>query len=165
MGARWSMPIMPILWTLHWLPICYRAQFKVVTVMYKVLHSLSPSYLQMFHHNNFAHISKGFCRCRPANGQDPQLSIHVLSILWSPPGGMAQGGQESFPSPGFLQTLRTKLFRGALLHKQQDCTVQNGSQTCLDNMIRDYTLYSWVQYIYIYIGSHYVKLVLLNVSC
>ena len=37
--------IRPILTLLHWLPIRFRAQFKVLVLTYKALHGLGPQYL------------------------------------------------------------------------------------------------------------------------
>lgn len=39
------MHIIPVLQSLQWLPINYRAQFKVLAVMYNVLCGPGPSYL------------------------------------------------------------------------------------------------------------------------
>uniref|UniRef100_A0A8D0GH51 Reverse transcriptase domain-containing protein n=1 Tax=Sphenodon punctatus TaxID=8508 RepID=A0A8D0GH51_SPHPU len=36
--------ITPVLCTLHWLPIAYRARFKVLVLIYKALYGLGPSY-------------------------------------------------------------------------------------------------------------------------
>ena len=38
--------ITPILASLHWLPITFRSDFKVLLLTYKALHGLSPSYLK-----------------------------------------------------------------------------------------------------------------------
>ena len=40
--------VTPILKQLHWLPIKYRCMFKTATLVYKFLHSGSPSYFQPF---------------------------------------------------------------------------------------------------------------------
>ena len=40
--------VTPILKQLHWLPINYRCMFKTATLVYKFLHSGSPSYFQPF---------------------------------------------------------------------------------------------------------------------
>ncbi|KAJ8397435.1 hypothetical protein AAFF_G00439840, partial [Aldrovandia affinis] len=37
--------ISPVLASLHWLPINYRVDYKVLLLTYKVLHGLAPSYL------------------------------------------------------------------------------------------------------------------------
>ena len=37
--------IKPNVARLHWLPICFRAQFKVLVLTYKALHGLGPQYL------------------------------------------------------------------------------------------------------------------------
>ncbi|KAJ8396523.1 hypothetical protein AAFF_G00018290, partial [Aldrovandia affinis] len=37
--------ISPVLASLHWLPINYRVDHKVLLLTYKVLHGLAPSYL------------------------------------------------------------------------------------------------------------------------
>ena len=38
--------ITPILKALHWLPICFRVQFKILTITYRALHDQAPSYIQ-----------------------------------------------------------------------------------------------------------------------
>ena len=40
--------VTPILKQLHWLPVKYRCIFKTATLVYKFLHSGSPSYFQPF---------------------------------------------------------------------------------------------------------------------
>ena len=40
--------VTPILQKLHWLPVRYRCIFKTVTLVYKFLHSGSPSYFEPF---------------------------------------------------------------------------------------------------------------------
>ena len=40
--------VTPILKQLHWLPVRYRCMFKTATLVYKFLHSGSPSYFQPF---------------------------------------------------------------------------------------------------------------------
>ena len=40
--------VTPILKQLHWLPVQYRCIFKTATLVYKFLHSGSPSYFEMF---------------------------------------------------------------------------------------------------------------------
>ena len=37
--------ISPILYSLHWLPISFRIQFKILLLTFKALHGLAPSYL------------------------------------------------------------------------------------------------------------------------
>ena len=44
-GAKKNDHIMPILEELHWLPIRYRIQFKILLLVYKCLHGLAPQYL------------------------------------------------------------------------------------------------------------------------
>ncbi|XP_061471923.1 uncharacterized protein LOC133379865 [Rhineura floridana] len=44
-GTRWFEHVKPILAHLHWLPVYFRAQFKVLVLTYKALHSLGPQYL------------------------------------------------------------------------------------------------------------------------
>jgi len=38
--------ITPVLKHLHWLPVKYRVTFKIVLLVFKVLHGLAPAYLQ-----------------------------------------------------------------------------------------------------------------------
>ena len=44
-GAKKNDHIMPILEEIHWLPIRYRIQFKILLLVYKCLHGLAPQYL------------------------------------------------------------------------------------------------------------------------
>ena len=45
--------ITPILRQLHWLPVIYRIQFKILLLTYKSLNGLAPSYLtELIHYNN-----------------------------------------------------------------------------------------------------------------
>ncbi len=44
-GAHKSEHITPILQSLHWLPVCYRINFKVLLLVFKSLNGLTPSYL------------------------------------------------------------------------------------------------------------------------
>uniref|UniRef100_A0A803TXA5 Reverse transcriptase domain-containing protein n=1 Tax=Anolis carolinensis TaxID=28377 RepID=A0A803TXA5_ANOCA len=45
MGAAYRERTTPLLSQLHWLPICYRAQFKVLVLTYKALNGSGPTYL------------------------------------------------------------------------------------------------------------------------
>lgn len=42
--------ITPALATLHWLPVCFRIEFKIVLIVFKILNGLSPSYLSELLH-------------------------------------------------------------------------------------------------------------------
>ncbi len=44
-GKRKYEHIMPILMSLHWLPVKYRIDFKIVLFVYKALNNLAPQYL------------------------------------------------------------------------------------------------------------------------
>ena len=45
MGIRKSDHISPVLHELHWLPVHYRVQFKILLLTYKALHKFSPNYI------------------------------------------------------------------------------------------------------------------------
>ncbi|CAB4013671.1 Hypothetical predicted protein, partial [Paramuricea clavata] len=45
-GKKKSDHITPVLKELHWLPIKYRINFKIILLVYKSLHNLAPDYLQ-----------------------------------------------------------------------------------------------------------------------
>ena len=49
--------VTPILQKLHWLPVKYRCIFKTATLVYKFLHSGSPSYFEMFLSFSSCHYS------------------------------------------------------------------------------------------------------------
>lgn len=38
--------IIPVLRSLHWLPVCQRIYFKIVLLVYKALNGLGPKYIQ-----------------------------------------------------------------------------------------------------------------------
>ena len=40
-----SCHITPLLRELHWLPVCYRIEYKIIILTFKVLHGLAPDYL------------------------------------------------------------------------------------------------------------------------
>ena len=44
--TRKSEHITPVLASLHWLPVQYRIDFKILLLTYKALNGLAPSYLQ-----------------------------------------------------------------------------------------------------------------------
>ena len=37
--------ISPVLYELHWLPVFYRIYFKILTITFKAIHGMSPSYI------------------------------------------------------------------------------------------------------------------------
>ena len=42
---------------LHWLPISYRIQYKILLLVYKCLNGMGPDYLSnMFHYANYNHL-------------------------------------------------------------------------------------------------------------
>jgi len=42
----WSVYITPVLTELHWLPVQYRIQFKILTHTYIALNGISPEYME-----------------------------------------------------------------------------------------------------------------------
>ena len=42
--------ITPVLAALHWLPVCYRIDFKIILFVFKLLNDLAPPYLSVFLH-------------------------------------------------------------------------------------------------------------------
>lgn len=44
-GARKHEPITPVLKRLHWLPIKFRIQYKILLLTFKALHGLAPDYI------------------------------------------------------------------------------------------------------------------------
>ena len=45
-GAAPFQHVTPLLRELHWLPICYRARFKILVLLDKALNNLRPHYLR-----------------------------------------------------------------------------------------------------------------------
>ena len=41
-----SCHITPLLRELHWLPVCYRIEYKIILLIFKVLHCMEPDYLR-----------------------------------------------------------------------------------------------------------------------
>ena len=41
-----SCHITPLLRELHWLPVCYRIEYKIILLTFKVLHGMAPDYLR-----------------------------------------------------------------------------------------------------------------------
>ena len=46
MLARKRDHVTPLLRQLHWLPMLYRSQFKILVLVYKIIHGMSPDYLR-----------------------------------------------------------------------------------------------------------------------
>ena len=44
-SSKRSNHITPVLASLHWLPVCFRIDFKILLLTFKALHGLSPCYL------------------------------------------------------------------------------------------------------------------------
>jgi len=44
-GTRKREHIMPVLASLHWLPVCFRIQFKILLFVFKSLHGQAPAYI------------------------------------------------------------------------------------------------------------------------
>ena len=40
-----SCHITPLLRELHWLPVCYRIEYKIILLTFKALHGMAPDYL------------------------------------------------------------------------------------------------------------------------
>jgi len=54
--------ITPVLKSLHWLPVCFRIEFKVILVVYKCLNGLWPSYLSdllLYHFSSWGFSTPG----------------------------------------------------------------------------------------------------------
>ena len=82
--------ITPILKHLHWLPVMYRIQFKILLLTYKSIHGLAPSYLtELIELNNRSrslrpslHVSLKVPRTRLKSYGDRSFS-YSSSILWN----------------------------------------------------------------------------------
>ena len=82
--TKTSQHITPILRDLHWLPVNYRIQFKILLLTFKALHGLAPSYIQgKLQYRNL----------RP--GLRSSSSSHILSV---PKTRLATYGDRAFSS-------------------------------------------------------------------
>lgn len=84
-GAKKNDHIMPVLEELHWLPIRYRIQFKILLLVYKCHHGLAPQFP----------IELIKLRCRPSTLR----SSHRL-VLEKPIINMVSYGQRAFSYAG-----------------------------------------------------------------
>ena len=50
LGGKRNEHVTPLLYDLHWLPVSYRIDYKVLTLCFKILNSLAPSYLHVDGH-------------------------------------------------------------------------------------------------------------------
>ena len=82
--TKTSHHITPVLHDLHWLPVNYRIQFKVLLLTFKALHGLAPSYIQDM--LQYRHM-------RP--GLRSSSSSHILSV---PKTRLATYGDRAFSS-------------------------------------------------------------------
>jgi len=58
-GSRKRDHILPVLFSLHWLPVKHRIEFKTLLFVYKGLHGLGPPYMSDLlssHHNAFKNL-------------------------------------------------------------------------------------------------------------
>ncbi|KAL1005067.1 hypothetical protein UPYG_G00054060 [Umbra pygmaea] len=80
-GARRREHITPILDSLHWLPVVFRIQFKVLLFVFKALNGLAPAYI------NFL--------VQPYSAQRSLRSSNK-GLLFVPPSRLKQGGDGAF---------------------------------------------------------------------
>lgn len=58
-GGGWSQNIIPVPKSLHWLPICYQARFRILILIDKALNNLGPSKLRDHLSSNSLSIASG----------------------------------------------------------------------------------------------------------
>ena len=75
--------ITPLLKELHWLPVTYRIQYKVILITFKALHDMAPSYI-----SNLVHVRQNTKHSHRSNN----------AILLTPPlkKSVATTGDKSF---------------------------------------------------------------------
>ncbi len=49
-GTKKYEHITPVLASLHWLPVCFRIEFKILLIVFKILHGLAPANLSELSH-------------------------------------------------------------------------------------------------------------------
>jgi hypothetical protein len=67
--------ISPVLKDLHWLPIEYRAVYKMLLYVYKALHGLAPQYISELVHSVL--LASRYCKCQ---SQGLQHMVQGLSV-------------------------------------------------------------------------------------
>jgi len=94
--------ITPALIDLHWLPISFRVQFKLLLLVYKALHNQSPSYI------------KDLLSLKPAANYTLRSSekSHAAPVLWN---SLPLTIRTSSSLAIFKKQLKTFLFKKDLL--------------------------------------------------
>ncbi len=89
-GTKMYEHITPVLASLHWLPVRFRIEFKMLLIVFKILHGLAPAYLSELLHvhtpveelRSSNQVLLDVPRARLKNKGDRAFSV-VASNLWN----------------------------------------------------------------------------------
>ncbi len=98
--------ITPLLRTLHWLPVSFRTDFKVLLLVYKALNNLAPPYIRDF--LSFYVPARSHHSIRSSSLAKPSTSTVSMTILtsfgsWSSPRTIS-----TFTSSVWSQSLKSE---------------------------------------------------------
>ena len=119
--------ITPVLANLHWLPIELRIEFKILTITYKTLHGLAPTYikdlLQRYHPPRDLRSSKKNLLVVPAfnlNSYGRRAFSVVAPLLWN---SLPQNIRDAESLDTFKRRLKSVLFKLAYSNSRRDFAV------------------------------------------
>ena len=112
--------ITPLLVDLHWLPVKFRIEFKILLIVFKIFKGLAPSYL------SFLITPKPVCKYNLRSSSDstllsypnvkPKATLGELAFLFVAPklwNAVPRFIRESISFDTFKRTLKTHLFKKA----------------------------------------------------
>ena len=104
--------IIPILEDLHWLPIKYRIEFKIVLLTFKCLYGLAPQYQYLSPPSQDIILGPGMqlCWCQPKHGAYPHLVTEPFSRLVRNCGTVFRRKSETFRPSHLLNELSKHTF-------------------------------------------------------
>ena len=119
-GARRIDHITPVLAALHWLPVCFRIDFKILLLVFKALNGLAPAYicelLVPYEPDRCLRSSSGALLKVPKSHLvtrgDRAFAVRAPQLWNSLPGDLRQANSVS----SFKSLLKTHFYRMAFLN-------------------------------------------------
>ena len=109
--------ITPVLRELHWLPVKYRINFKILLLIFKALHGIAPSYIsdliKVKHNTRYSlRSNEGVCLMHPKGRMKKSFEDRSFSVaaptLWN---NLPASLRSMSSISSFKSQLKTHLFR------------------------------------------------------
>ena len=148
MQASRRSHVTPLLRHLHWLPISYRCQFKVLMLTYKILSNTAPVYLRNLiseysPSRSLRSADQKFLKRTgiPKNSFGQRSFSNIAPVLWN---GLPAAVRKAKSLKEFKSKLKTHFF---VEHYGSDPSLWNISLYCLLHLISTTCNYFWTFYI------------------